>query len=104
MTSEQLTALIAKEKKTLDGLKAKKVDLEDKIRKSEAKLQQYEMMADSQKFAALSDVVKKSGISVEDVLAALQNGDLLALQEQMEASRAAQEASVMEQSNEATDD
>lgn len=87
MTSDKLTALIARERKNLEGYKKKRAEYESKIKNSEAKLQQYEMMESSQKFDAVSAAVAQSGLSLDAVLAALQNGDLLALQEQMEAAQ-----------------
>lgn len=84
MTSEKLQELIAKEKATLAKLYERKAEIESKIKKSESKLNDYEMMNNSQKFGMLSSVVSKNGLSVDDLLAALQSGDLLALQERME--------------------
>lgn len=87
MTTEKLANAIEKEKKLLAGYRKKRVELDDKIKKSEAKLHQYEMMQNSEKFNAVAALVSQSGLSMEAVISALQNGDLLALQEQMEAAQ-----------------
>lgn len=96
MTSDKLTALIAREKKNLEGYKKKRAEYDAKIKSSEAKLQQYEMMESSEKFNAVSAAVAQSGLSLDAVLAALQSGDLLALQEQMEAVQNEKEISQLE--------
>lgn len=87
MTSEKLTQAIEKERKLLAGYKKKRAEYDEKIKKSEGRLHQYEMMQRSEQFAAVSAVVAENGLSIEEVLAALQNGDLLALQERMEAAQ-----------------
>lgn len=87
MKNEKLAMTIAKERKLLQSYEAKEAEYAEKIRKSKAKLQQLEMMEDSQKYNAMAAAVKASGVSMEDILAALQSGDLLALQERMEAAQ-----------------
>lgn len=89
MKSEKLTLLIEKEKSNLKNLKQKREELDEKIKQSETKLAEYEMMDNSQKYDALSNLVTQSGLSVDDLLLALQRGDLLALQEQMEGAQSA---------------
>lgn len=85
MNNSKLTGLIEKEQENLEKLRKKKAELDEKIKKSEAKLQEYEMMNNSRKFDMLQGVVKGTGLSVDDIMLALQNGDFLSLQEQMEA-------------------
>lgn len=87
MTSEKLTELINKERSNLKKLTEKKAEIDAKIKKCEAKLQEYEMMSNSQQFGTLTSAISKSGLSVDDLLSALKNGDLLSLQEKMEASQ-----------------
>ena len=96
MTSEKLTTLIEKEKNTLNKLYSQKEALDAKIKKSQTKLAEYEMLANNQKYGTLTSVASKSGLSVDDLLAALQSGDLLALQERMEAAQNANEQSEQE--------
>ena len=86
MTSNKINLLIEKEKKNLEKLTARKKELEEKIKKSEAKLRGYEVMKNNDTFNVLSGIVQEKGLTVEEVLSALQNGDLLSLQEQMESS------------------
>ena len=101
MTNEKLAELIGKEQATLAKLYERKEELDAKIKKSETKLKELETMNNSQKFGALSSMVSKSGLTVDDLFAALQSGDFLALQERME--QAAQSAEEAEQSNEETE-
>ena len=91
MTSDKLSTLIEKEKATLQKLRNRRSELDDKIKKSEAKLHEYEMMDNNKKFGAMASIVTQSGISMDDVLAALQSGDLVSLQEQMEAAQTKKE-------------
>lgn len=86
MKSEKLASLIAKEIANIENLEAKKEEIEEKLKKSRTKLQEYRMMENSQKYGALSSAVSQKGLSLDDILSALQNGDLLSLQEQMEAA------------------
>lgn len=96
MTSEKLAAAIAREKKNLENYEAKIAEYQDKARRSKAKLHDYEVMQNSQKYGEVLDLVKESGISLEDMLAALQSGDLMALQERMEAVKQEEEAAPAE--------
>lgn len=91
MTSEKLMALIEKEKANLQKLRNRRDELDEKIKKSEAKLNEYEMMNNNKKFGAMASILTQSGLSMDDVLAALQSGDLVSLQEQMEAAQIKQE-------------
>lgn len=91
MNNSKLAGMIEKEQENLDKLKKKRADLDEKIRKSEAKLQEYEMMNNSRKFDMLQGVVKGTGLSMDDIMLALQNGDFLSLQEQMEAKEKEEE-------------
>lgn len=97
MTNEKLNAQIEKEKSNLDKLLKQREALDAKIKKSQTKLAEYEMLSNSQKFGALSAVVNKSGLSVDDLLAALASGDLITLQERMEAAQAEQEQAEQEE-------
>ena len=97
MTSEKLAAAIAREKKNLENYEAKMAELQEKAKRCRAKLHEYEVMQNSQKFGEVVNLVKENGISLEDMLAALQSGDLLALQERMEAVKQAEAASPAEE-------
>lgn len=90
MTTDKLNGLIAKEKAKLEKLVEKRNEIDEQIKQCEVKLNEYEMMANSQKYDALASVVKQSGLALEDVVAALKNGDLLGLQERMEAAQKAE--------------
>lgn len=87
MTSDKLASLIAKEKERLGVMIGKRAELDEKIKKSEAKIREYEMMENSRKYGALSSVVNEKGLSLDDILSALQSGDFLSLQEQMESAQ-----------------
>ena len=99
MTSDKLAAAIARERKNLESYEAKMAEYQEKIRRSKAKLHDYEVMQNSQKYGEVLDLVKESGISLEDMLAALQSGDLLALQERMEAVKQAEAADPVEEAS-----
>lgn len=89
--SEKLTLLIEKEESNLKRYKAKRAEYDEKVRKSESKLREYKTMQNSEKFNDFSAIVQKNGLSVEDILTALKNGDLLSLQEQMENAQQAEQ-------------
>lgn len=92
MSTDRFAALIEKEKKNIERYEAKKAEYEEKIKVSKANLDRYEMMQNSEKFDALSAVVQKLGLSMEDVANALRTGDLLSLQERMEAEQSKAQA------------
>ena len=92
MTSEKLKALIEKEEKNLEKYRAKKAEYDEKIRKSEVKLNEYKMIENSEKLNALAITAQKKGLSLDDIFTALQKGDLLSLQEQIEASNNPQDS------------
>ena len=87
MSKNNLAELIGKEKETLVKLKEKREEIDAKIKKSEEKLRTLEMTQNSERFSSLSGVMKSSGLSVEDLMQAVLSGDLLSLQEKMEAAQ-----------------
>lgn len=99
MSSKNLEAMIAKEEKALEGYKNKIAEYERKAKDSEAKLEEYRMMQNSQKFSEMADIIKQSGLSMDDLIVAIQSGNLLDLQEKMEESQKASEAMLEDDEN-----
>ena len=80
-----LTEKIEQETIKLNDLLKKRADLDRKIKKTQSSLEKYQLIRNNEKYSAIEKATKDTGISVEDVLAALQSGDLLGLQERIEA-------------------
>ena len=89
MATERLTLRekIEREEKKLKTLTEKREELNRKIRKSEQTLNNYRLMENDHKLTAMNELAVNAGISVEDILAALQSGEMLALQEKIEAAK-----------------
>ena len=82
-----LAEKIDQETAKLNDLIKKRTELDQKIKKTQETLAKYKLVKNNQKLIALEQATVGTGISVEDILDALQSGDFLALQERMEAGR-----------------
>lgn len=91
MSNDQLDKVIQKEEEKLAGLKKRKADIEDKIKKSESKIQQHRLMRNSNQFTAFIEAAQQKGVSAEEIMSALQAGDFLSLQERIESVNAQKE-------------
>lgn len=83
--SESLKTLMENEQKRLATLKEKRAAIDEKIRKSEGVIQKYTLMQNSAKFSSLTDILQNTGLAFDEILSAIQSGDLLSLQEKLEA-------------------
>jgi len=92
MTKRDLNEKIKQESAKLKGLREKKAELDNKIKKSESILERYQLMQNNEQYEAILKATEGSGVSVDDILTALKSGDMLGLQERMEASKAQIEA------------
>lgn len=87
MSIEKLSAAIEKENQAVERYTKKKEEYEEKIEQSKARIAEYEMMLNSQRYSALSKAAAAGGVSMEDLLLAFANGDFLSLQERYEAQK-----------------
>lgn len=83
-----LAEKINQETEKLNKLMEKRTELDRKIKKTQERLEKYKLIQNNQKFTALEEATVGAGVSVEDILAALRGGDLIALQERMESLQA----------------
>lgn len=81
---KDLDKLIAEETEKLNKLAEKRAKIDDAIKKAKSNIEKYTLAKDREKVAALSNALDGKGVSFDDILAAVQNGDLLSLQEKME--------------------
>ena len=86
MNNEALIAVIEKEKAKLRTLEVKKATIEDKIKKCRGSIQKYELMQNNAMFTSFTSLLDNKGVSFEDILSALQCGDLLGLQEKIDSA------------------
>lgn len=91
MSTSNLDQLIQKEQEKIKGYEEKKAkldvkvnDLKDKIKASQEKIDKYQITKDSQMHNVLTEKLSNSGLSFDDIMKALQSGDMLALQEKLE--------------------
>lgn len=82
-----LSEKIEMETVKLATLTKKRDDLDKKIKKVQANLEKYKLIQNSNKYSAIEESAQIMGVSIEDVLAALKSGDMLSLQERMEAAQ-----------------
>ena len=87
-----IESYIQEENKKLAKLEGKKADIDRKIKQVKANIERYTLMKDSKQMNALSNALDGKGISIEDIMAAVANGDMLSLQEKMEADSGKEEA------------
>lgn len=80
MSSKNLSEKIMAEEQKLKALKSKRDDIDKKIQNIEASLEKYKLMANNTKFIELQNAAEETGVSVEDLLTALQTGSLTELQ------------------------
>lgn len=80
-----LDSVIAAEKAKLAKLEEKQADIAIKIKTCKSNINKYTLMKNSNQFNALSNALDGKGISIEDILSAVSSGDLLGLQEKLEA-------------------
>lgn len=81
----KLNEKIVKEQEKLNTYKEKRADLDEKIKECEANIERLTLTKNSQKYEVFSNTVQKNGLTMDDILSALQSGDFLSLQEKMEA-------------------
>lgn len=82
-----LTEKIEMETAKLATLTKKRDDLDRKIKKVQENLEKYKLIQNSNKYSAIEESAQIMGVSIEDVIAALKSGDMLSLQERMEATQ-----------------
>lgn len=68
----------------LEGYINKKNELDEKIKKLKEEIENLNKVKNSKKFDEVSNVIKVKGISFDDLLKAIENNDLLTLQEKIE--------------------
>ena len=87
MSSKNLNEKIKAEEKKLETLKNKRDEIDKKIQGIEDELEKYRLMVNNSKFIELQNAAKEIGLSVDDVLAAMQKGSLTELQNQITSQR-----------------
>lgn len=83
MEKEKITEALTKEQERLAELREKRVALDAKIKAKEVAITKYEDMLRQKKFSEAEDVLYATGISLEDVLAAVAAGNVSSLQEKL---------------------
>lgn len=80
---EKILESRANEQARLKDLQEKRQKLDEKIKLSEGKIEKYTLMINQKTFSQVTDVLTVKGLSIEEVMAAIKNGDLLSLQEKI---------------------
>ena len=84
MSTEKLQELLEREEIRLDNYKKKRTELDEKIRATEAAIQKYRVMLNNNQYLGFVSLVQEKGISLDEIMTAIQQGDLLSLQERIE--------------------
>ena len=74
----------ARAQSELAELFIRKEKLEGQINEKENLIIQYDVMIKQKRFSAVEDVLHAKGLSLEDIISAIQNGDLMSLQDKIE--------------------
>lgn len=74
---------LKKEQENLMKFKEKRATLDEKIKECESNIERLTLLKDNQKYTSFANSVQKKGLTVEDIISALQTGDFLSLQEKL---------------------
>ena len=91
---------VRKDEETLIQLKEKKAKLDEKIAKLEERIENNKVILNDMKFTEINNVIKSKGLSVDEILQAVKNGDLLAIQDKLEQRQQEQENENQQQEQE----
>lgn len=80
MTTEELKVKIQEEEKALNDLEIKKKKIEDRISIKKKKIEDYRMIVQTRQYTDIDNQLDSLGVTREDLLEALANGDLNGLQ------------------------
>lgn len=87
---------LKKEQENLMKFKEKRATLDEKIKECESNIERLTLLKDNQKYTSFANSVQKKGLTVEDIISALQTGDFLSLQEKIESNAEELEAQKQE--------
>jgi len=87
---------LKKEQENLRKFKEKRATLDEKIKECESNIERLTLLKDNQKYTSFANSVQKKGLTVEDIISALQTGDFLSLQEKIESNAEELEAQKQE--------
>jgi len=82
--TENLVELLSAEKAKRDKLKADLLKIKDKIRVCDEKISKYEILLNGALYSNLMGELQAVGVSVDEIMEAVRNGDFLSLQERIE--------------------
>lgn len=75
---------LQKEEKKLEALKLQRNLIDEKIKKVETEIERCNSIINQQKFSEATQVFTAKGLSIDEIMYAVQSGDLLSIQERME--------------------
>lgn len=90
--TESLGEMLKREQDKLVKLTEKRDELEAEIKTTRANIRRLQTLSDAKQFATFSNALDKAGVSMEDILFAVANGDFLTLQEKLDAKANAVES------------
>lgn len=77
---------IEKIQKKIDTLMAQRNELDIKIKNKQEELDKYVSILNQKKFDEMQEVLTAKGLTVNELIAAVKNGDIASLQEHLEAN------------------
>lgn len=83
---------LEKASKKLDNLRTQKKKLEEAIKKAEGDVAKYQDIINRAKYDKLSDSLRFSGVTLDDVINALANGNIQQLQDKVQQKNATENA------------
>ena len=81
---ETIIELQAKEEKALDNLKEKKKMIDKQIKETEIKIKNYDKILNHMRISEADDLFTKKGISLDDIMAAVESGDFVNLRNKIQ--------------------
>lgn len=84
MNVKEIETKIEKKKAKIAELETQQIEIGNKIEKLQTEIDKLNNIIYQSRFDEITDVVSAKGLSIDDVLKAIKDGDLIALQKQME--------------------
>lgn len=75
---------LEKAEKKLQTYLEQRSGIDEKIKKAEKEVENYKQLLNQKKFDEANDVLHSKGLSLDEIIKAVQAGDVLSLQEKLE--------------------
>ena len=82
-TVDRIEEKLIRERQNLNELEIKRNKKEEKIKERKKIIREYEMMLDQCRLSEANNIITANGLTLEEIMDAVKNGDLISLQEKI---------------------